>query len=88
MNSHDHPGVRRSCALSLNASCPVRTTARLRRRQLAGLVAAASCGRDGHPRARCRALRTRPGYLADLGSCWYRRLPWSPVSWRMDGRGL
>ena len=84
MHSHDHPGVRPACALSLTGSC--------------GAGPARGCGAanwhwaqrqrpavPGHPRVRCPSLRTGAGDLAELGSCWYRRFPWSPVSWRMDG---
>jgi hypothetical protein len=85
MHSHDHSGVRPACAPSLAGSCGSRPGPRLRRRELALLAAAANSAVPGHPRVRCPALRTRAGYLAELGSCWYRRFPWSPVSWRMDG---
>jgi hypothetical protein len=83
MNSHEHPGVRRPCAASLATLCNTRPAGR-RRRQPASLTRPVPLS-PGHPRARCEALRTPPGYLADLGGCWYRRYPWSPASWRLNG---
>jgi hypothetical protein len=35
--------------------------------------------------ARCALQRTSRGYLLYIGSCWCRRHPWSPLSWRMAG---
>ncbi len=84
MSSPDHPGIHRSCALSLSTACNPRPRSRLQRRELARLAAALQ-SRPCAIRARCPVSRGNPGYLADLGSCWYRRFPWSPVSWRLSG---
>jgi len=81
MNSHDNPGVWRRCRACLAAPCNARPIGR--RPQPASLTCASTAGR-GHPRARCAGLRTPPGYVAELGSCWYRRYPWSAVTWRLD----
>ncbi len=76
----DNPDIRRSCALSLSKACNARPTTWLQRRELAWLMArvpSPHCGAN----SRCRVPRTRPGYLADLGDCWYR----PPASWRLGG---
>jgi hypothetical protein len=80
MYSSDHPGVRRSCAFPLRTTCNARPTSWLQRRELAWLTPAVpslACAVNN----RCRVPRTRPGFLAELGDCWYR----PPDSWRLRG---
>jgi len=79
MSSHDRTGVQRFCGLSRTRSCTGRP-----RHEPDGSAAVAVLNPVGHPRTRCRGLRTRPSYLADLGSCMYRYL-YSWVTWRVDG---
>jgi hypothetical protein len=80
MSSHDRTSVQRFCGLSRTRTC----TGRPGTPQGDWAAAVAVIEPAGHARVRCRGLRTRPSYLADLGSCMYRYL-YSWVTWRVDG---
>jgi hypothetical protein len=84
MGRHNHFGARRPCVLPAARACAAGPAARIRARQR-DAASTGGFGQPGHARSRCPSSRTRRGYPAELGSCWYRRFPWSPLSWRHDG---
>jgi len=81
MDGHDSDRVRHWCAASAPA-CGGRDRDRPR---------PAATVRHSSPRPRrgpvtpCAPGSRRRGLPAELGSCWYRRFPWSPLSWRSAG---
>ena len=82
MNSHDSHETRLPCAAASPPVCPGQHAGQHRR--LAWAQDRGRCAGRRQP-SRCPGSLRRRGVLADLGSCWFRRFPWSPLAWRSGG---
>jgi hypothetical protein len=80
MDRKDHDEIRSSCSARLRPPCGGPHLPRHGR-----LTASPGPGRRCRARTASCVGPRRPGYLTDLGACWLRRFPWSPVSWRNTG---
>ena len=83
MNSHDSHEMRLPCTTASTQVCSGQHAGH--RRGLAWAQDRGRCAGRKHP-VRCPSLLRRHGLLADLGSCWYRKFPWSPLAWWPGGK--